>query len=49
MMVRVRCQHCGRESYVEDMGDNCVCQHCRKYIISISEYVRQQIKGEKNG
>ena len=34
---------------VEDMGDNCVCPACHKYIISISEFVREEVKRNYKG
>lgn len=52
MIVSVRCQHCKNKVQVEDMGDNCVCPACRKFIISISETIRigieQNYKGMQN-
>ena len=46
MLVNIRCQHCGEKSQVDDFRDNCVCPKCKKFVISISEYFRTQIKGE---
>lgn len=42
MKTPIKCQHCGKDSEVEGMG--CFrCPHCRKFFISMSEYIRQQI------
>ncbi len=49
MIVSVRCQHCGNKVQVEDMGDNCICPACHRYIISISEFVREEIKRNYKG
>ena len=52
MLTRIRCQHCGESSQVEDMG--CFrCPKCGNFFTSMSEYIRKEInenlKGEKNG
>ncbi len=49
MMVKVKCQHCNNRIQVEDMGDNCVCPVCHKYIISISEFIRAEINKNYKG
>jgi len=47
MKTRIRCQHCGEYSEVEDMG--CFrCPKCNKFYVSMSEYIRNQIQGEKD-
>lgn len=44
MITVIRCQHCGKQSKVEDMG--CFrCEHCGKFFVSYSEYLREQING----
>ena len=49
MKISVKCRHCLKVSQVEDMGDNCICPACNKFVISISEYIRKQIFGGDNG
>jgi DNA-directed RNA polymerase subunit N (RpoN/RPB10) len=49
MLIPIRCQHCGSITRVEDMGDNAVCEHCGKFIVSISETIKKQIFGGDYG
>ena len=48
MMVRIRCNHCGQYSYVEDMGDNAVCSHCGRFILSIAKMLLEQAMGGRH-
>ena len=46
MLTKIKCQHCGMESEVEDMG--CFrCEHCGDFYVSMSEYVKQLTFGKQ--
>lgn len=42
MLVRIRCQHCGDYSTVEDMG-SFRCPKCGNFFVSMSEFVRKEV------
>jgi len=47
MITNIRCKYCGEKSQVTDMGNNCICPVCHKFIISISDMMREQTLEKK--